>query len=87
MARARAAPASSALPRLRARSASANGSSLRMRSSAPRLGARFVDYTPVLAEAAGGMRPGLAYDGVHPTEQGYDAMATVIEPVLHGMKL
>lgn len=57
------------------------------RDSAPRLGARFVDYTPVLADAAGGMRPRLAYDGVHPTEEGYDAMATVIEPVLRGMKL
>lgn len=57
------------------------------REAAPRLGARFVDYTPVLADAAGGMRAGLAYDGVHPTERGYDAMATVIEPVLRGMKL
>ncbi len=57
------------------------------REAAPRLGARFVDYTPVLADAAGGMRAGLAYDGVHPTERGYDAMATVIGPVLRGMKL
>jgi lysophospholipase L1-like esterase len=24
----------------------------------------------------------MAYDGVHPTEAGYDAMATVVEPVL-----
>jgi lysophospholipase L1-like esterase len=36
----------------------------------------------VLADAAGAMRPGLAYDGVHPTEAGYDAMATVINPIL-----
>lgn len=28
------------------------------------------------------MKPGLAYDGVHPTEAGYDAMARVIEPIL-----
>jgi lysophospholipase L1-like esterase len=28
------------------------------------------------------MKPGLASDGVHPTEAGYDAMATVIEPIL-----
>jgi lysophospholipase L1-like esterase len=33
------------------------------------------------------MRSGLASDGVHPTEAGYDAMAGVIEPVLRGMGL
>lgn len=42
----------------------------------------WVDYTPVLGDAKGAMKPGLAYDGVHPTEAGYDAMATVIEPIL-----
>lgn len=42
----------------------------------------WVDYTPVLADAKGAMKPGLASDGVHPTEAGYDAMATVIEPIL-----
>jgi lysophospholipase L1-like esterase len=42
----------------------------------------WVDYTPVLGDANGAMKPGLAYDGVHPTEAGYDAMATVIEPIL-----
>jgi lysophospholipase L1-like esterase len=31
------------------------------------------------------MKPGLAYDGVHPSEAGYDAMATVIEPILRLM--
>lgn len=45
-------------------------------------GATFVDYTPVLANDRGGMKPGLAYDGVHPTEAGYDAMAGVLESIL-----
>ena len=57
------------------------------RGWAARHHATFVDYTPVLADASGAMKPGLAYDGVHPTEAGYDAMATVIEPVLKEMGL
>jgi lysophospholipase L1-like esterase len=46
----------------------------------------WIDYTPVLSDAAGGMKPGLASDGVHPTAAGYDAMATVIEPFLSAHK-
>ncbi|HEX8839638.1 MAG TPA: GDSL-type esterase/lipase family protein [Sphingomicrobium sp.] len=42
----------------------------------------WVDYRLVLDDGTGAMKPGLASDGVHPTEAGYDAMATVIEPVL-----
>lgn len=42
----------------------------------------WVDYGTVLDDGSGEMKPGLAYDGVHPTEAGYDAMATVIEPIL-----
>ncbi len=49
---------------------------------APAMGATFVDYTPALADAAGAMKPGLASDGVHPTAEGYDAMARVLSPVL-----
>jgi len=45
-------------------------------------GAAWVDYHPVLDDGSGAMKPGLASDGVHPTETGYDAMASVIEPVL-----
>ena len=45
-------------------------------------GATFVDYHPVLDDGTGAMKTGLARDGVHPTEAGYDAMASVIEPVL-----
>lgn len=46
-------------------------------------GSIWVDYWPVLNDGTGAMKPGLAADGVHPTEAGYDAMATVIEPILH----
>jgi lysophospholipase L1-like esterase len=45
-------------------------------------GATWVDYWPVLDDGTGAIRSGLASDGVHPTEAGYDAMATVIEPIL-----
>lgn len=51
------------------------------------MGVTWIDYTPVLADADGGMKPGMAYDGVHPTEAGYDAMATVIEPFLKARKI
>jgi len=44
--------------------------------------ATYVDYTGVLATEAGAMKPGMAYDGVHPTEQGYVAMESVLAPVL-----
>jgi lysophospholipase L1-like esterase len=49
-------------------------------------GATWVDYHPVLDDGTGAMKPGLASDGVHPTEVGYDAMATVIEPILKRMR-
>lgn len=48
-------------------------------------GATWVDYRPVLDDGTGAMKPGLAADGVHPTEAGYDAMATVIDPILRNM--
>jgi lysophospholipase L1-like esterase len=50
-------------------------------------GATWIDYWPVLADAQGAMKPGLATDGVHPTDQGYDLMATVIEPFLRARKI
>src|SRR5206468_10744884 len=53
-----------------------------LRSFARETGAGWVDYRPVLDDGTGAMKPGLASDGVHPTEAGYDAMATVIEPIL-----
>jgi len=48
-------------------------------------GSTYVDYHSALADAAGGMKTGLAYDGVHPTEAGYGAMAKVVEPILARM--
>jgi lysophospholipase L1-like esterase len=45
-------------------------------------GATWVDYHPVLDDGTGAMKPAMAYDGVHPTEAGYDAMASVVEPIL-----
>jgi lysophospholipase L1-like esterase len=48
-------------------------------------GATWVDYWRVLDDGTGAMKPGLAIDGVHPNEAGYDAMATVIEPILQRM--
>lgn len=45
-------------------------------------GSTWVDYHPVLDDGAGAMKRGLAVDGVHPTEAGYDAMATVLNPIL-----
>jgi lysophospholipase L1-like esterase len=44
---------------------------------ARRNGFTYVDYHPALADASGGMKPGLASDGVHPTEAGYRAMNPV----------
>ena len=55
---------------------------LRLRDLARRTGAMWVDYHPVLDDGSGAMKPGLSVDGVHPAAAGYDAMATVIEPVL-----
>ena len=44
--------------------------------------ATWVDYHPALDDGSGAIKPGLASDGVHPTEAGYDAMATIVEPIL-----
>jgi lysophospholipase L1-like esterase len=53
-----------------------------LRGFAHETGATWVDYGAVLDDGTGATKLGLAYDGVHPTEAGYDAMATVIEPIL-----
>jgi lysophospholipase L1-like esterase len=57
------------------------------RRTAPSLGATFVDYTAALGDADGAMRPGMADDGVHPTPQGYDAMAAVLSPILRRLNV
>lgn len=54
----------------------------RLRLVARETGATWVDYHSVLDDGTGAMKAGLAGDGVHPTEAGYDAMAAFIEPVL-----
>jgi lysophospholipase L1-like esterase len=56
-----------------------------LKSYARQIGATYVDYHSALADPAGAMKPGLAYDGVHPTEAGYDVMIKVIEPILARM--
>ena len=48
-----------------------------LRAHAVERGAVLADYMRVLDDGASGMRPGLAYDGVHPTLEGY----AVMEPV------
>lgn len=53
-----------------------------LKAFAAATGGTYVDYWPVLDDGTGAMRPGMAYDGVHPTEAGYLAMATVVEPIL-----
>ncbi|HET8749685.1 MAG TPA: GDSL-type esterase/lipase family protein [Sphingomicrobium sp.] len=58
------------------------GLNRRLERVARETGATWVDYHPVLDDGSGAMKQGLADDGVHPTEAGYDAMASVIEPVL-----
>ncbi|NGM51060.1 GDSL family lipase [Caulobacter sp. 602-2] len=40
-------------------------------------GCVFADYAAVMDDGRGGMKPGLAYDQVHPTQEGY----AVMEPV------
>ena len=47
----------------------------------------FVDYTPALATPTGAMKPGLAYDGVHPDVAGYAAMESVLAPQLSRLSL
>lgn len=42
----------------------------------------YADYWSALQDGRGGMKPGLAYDGVHPTEQGYDVMLPVLDAAL-----
>jgi lysophospholipase L1-like esterase len=45
-----------------------------LRDYAARNGFAYLDYHSALADAQGGMKPGLATDGVHPTPEGYAIM-------------
>ena len=42
----------------------------------------WIDYHSVLDDGTNAMKPGLAVDGVHPSEAGYDAMQELVEPLL-----
>ncbi len=57
-----------------------------LKAYAHQAGAIWMDYTPVLATPEGAMKPGMAYDGVHPTEAGYDAIESVLVPFLKAHK-
>ena len=46
----------------------------------------YADYWSALQDGQGGIKPGLAYDGVHPTEQGYDVMLPVLEEALRATR-
>jgi lysophospholipase L1-like esterase len=50
-----------------------------LRAYAKSAGLVWVDYYSALADANGGMKPGLSMDGVHPTAQGYALMAPLAE--------
>jgi lysophospholipase L1-like esterase len=56
-----------------------------LKSYAGETGATYIDYHSALTGASGAMKPGLAYDGVHPTQAGYEVMAKVVEPILQRM--
>ena len=42
----------------------------------------YLDYFSALATPQGGMRPGISFDGVHPTEQGYAIMTPLAEAAI-----
>ncbi|MCL6463504.1 MAG: SGNH/GDSL hydrolase family protein, partial [Acidobacterium ailaaui] len=47
-----------------------------------REGLVYLDYYSAMADASGGMRPGLSSDGVHPTARGYEIMAPLAEAAI-----
>jgi lysophospholipase L1-like esterase len=49
---------------------------------ARRVHAVYANYFSALTNGEGGMRPGLAYDGVHPTAAGYATMRPIAEAAL-----
>jgi lysophospholipase L1-like esterase len=42
----------------------------------------YLDYYSAMADAEGGMKPGLSIDGVHPTAQGYAIMSPLAEKAI-----
>ncbi|TWB43862.1 SGNH/GDSL hydrolase family protein [Nitrospirillum pindoramense] len=53
-----------------------------LKEYAAQVGALFVDYKDVVGDGKGDFKPGLASDGVHPTEAGYVAMAPLADKVV-----
>jgi lysophospholipase L1-like esterase len=53
-----------------------------LKDYARKRGAIYLDYHSAMADANGGMRAGLASDGVHPTEVGYRVMAPLAEQAI-----
>ncbi|HEV7388600.1 MAG TPA: SGNH/GDSL hydrolase family protein [Gemmatimonadaceae bacterium] len=53
-----------------------------MKDYAAHHGAVYLDYHSAMADARGGMREGLAVDGVHPNEAGYRLMAPLVEKAI-----
>jgi lysophospholipase L1-like esterase len=49
---------------------------------AAKRGAVYLDYHSAMSDANGGMRAGLASDGVHPTETGYRVMVPLVEQAI-----
>lgn len=45
----------------------------------------YVDYHTAMAEADGGMIEAYTYDGVHPTEAGFDVMEKILPPVVDSL--
>jgi lysophospholipase L1-like esterase len=53
-----------------------------LKAYARRNGFTFVDYFSAMADAQGGMKPGLSSDGVHPTRAGYGVMAPLAQAAI-----
>ena len=53
-----------------------------IKAYAAKEGVTYIDYWSAMQNGNGAMKDGYAMDGVHPTEQGYDVMASVVEPIL-----
>jgi lysophospholipase L1-like esterase len=53
-----------------------------IRGYAKGTGAIYADYHSAMSDGTGGMKPGLADDGVHPTAQGYEVMRPIAEQAI-----
>jgi lysophospholipase L1-like esterase len=53
-----------------------------MRSYAAANDVVYLDYHSAMADERDGLPPELAYDGVHPTEEGYRVMASLAQPAI-----